>query len=67
MTETHTRTWTKAITWRVIATLLAALFVDISLAIALNIIQTVAYYIHERIWLRITWGKQTTPTPEETA
>jgi uncharacterized membrane protein len=57
MTETHTRTWTKAITWRVIATLLAALFVDISLAIALNIIQTVAYYVHERVWLKISWGR----------
>lgn len=58
MTETHTRSIVKSISWRVTATLIAMLFVDISLAILLNIVQTIAYYLHERAWLRIPWGKE---------
>lgn len=57
MTETHKRSWAKAIAWRLIATAIAAMFVDIGLAIAMNIIQTIAYYAHERAWLRIKWGR----------
>jgi uncharacterized membrane protein len=59
MSEAHSRTITKAITWRIIATLIAAYWVGFSAAIVLNVIQTLAYYIHERVWLKINWGKIT--------
>lgn len=57
MSETHARTWTKAITWRFVATLLAAIWMSLEAAIMLNIVQTVAYYFHERVWLKINWGR----------
>ncbi len=57
MSETHTRTIVKAITWRIIATLIAAWWVGFQVAIIMNIVQTVAYYFHERVWIKIRWGK----------
>lgn len=58
MTESHTRTLLRAITWRIVATLVTAAFTGISGAIIINIWMTVAHYIHERAWLRINWGKK---------
>lgn len=58
MTETHKRTIIRAITWRVVATLVTAAWTGLSGAIVINIFMTVAHYIHERLWLRINWGKQ---------
>lgn len=55
--DTKTRSIVKAITWRVVATLIAMYFVGLQLAILMNIIQTVAYYFHERVWTRIHWGR----------
>lgn len=57
MSETHSRTLVKAITWRIIATLIAAWWVGFEIAIIMNIVQTVAYYFHERVWIKIRWGK----------
>lgn len=56
--ETHKRSIIKSITWRVIATLIAAYWVGFEVAILMNIVQTIAYYIHERIWVNINWGKK---------
>lgn len=61
MSETHSRTIVKSITWRIIATLIAAYWVGFQIAIIMNIVQTVAYYFHERSWIKIKWGK----TPNE--
>ena len=58
MTETHKRTIIRAITWRIVATLVTAVWTGLSGAIVINIFMTVAHYIHERLWLRINWGKQ---------
>ena len=58
MRESHKRSWAKAIAWRIIATLIALVFVDLTAAIALNIIQTLAYYVHERLWIKIPWGRE---------
>ena len=58
MTETHKRTIIRAITWRVVATLVTAAWTGLSGAIVINIFMTVAHYIHERLWLRVNWGKQ---------
>lgn len=57
--DTHARSIAKAITWRIIATLIAMYWVGIQAAILMNIVQTIAYYIHERVWIKINWGRQT--------
>lgn len=58
MTETHTRTITRATTWRITATGVTAIFTGLEGAIVINVFMTIVHYIHERIWLRIGWGKQ---------
>ena len=57
MTETHKRTIVRAICWRIVATLITAAYTGISGAIIINIWMTLAHYIHERLWLKIKWGK----------
>ncbi len=56
MTETHKRTLTRAISWRIVATLVTAAFTGLSGAIIINIWMTIAHYIHERAWLKVKWG-----------
>lgn len=66
MTDTSSRTLAKTISWRFIATF--ATFIvsyiissDISIAGSIAgtqvIIHTALYYIHERIWIKVSWGK----------
>ena len=57
MTETHKRTIVRAITWRIVATLVTAVWTVLSGAIVINIFMTIAHYIHERAWLKLSWGK----------
>jgi uncharacterized membrane protein len=66
MTETTTRTLVKTISWRIIATIasfIISYFIidDIVLASSIAGIQvifhTILYYIHERVWIGIDWGK----------
>lgn len=57
MIETKTRSIVKAITWRVVATIIAYLWVGLEAAIIINIVQTIAYYFHERVWVHIDWGR----------
>lgn len=57
MRESHKRTWARAISYRLIATLITALFTGISTAIVLHLILTAIYYVHERVWLKVKWGK----------
>jgi uncharacterized membrane protein len=56
MTETHKRTIARAISWRIVATLVTAAFTGLSGAIIINIWMTIAHYIHERAWLKVKWG-----------
>ena len=56
--ETHKRTLVRAISWRIVATLVTAAFTGLSGAIVINIFMTLAHYIHERAWLRIGWGRE---------
>jgi len=58
MTESHKRTIVRAIVWRIIATLITAAWTGLSGAIAINIVMTLAHYLHERLWLRVQWGKE---------
>jgi len=55
--ETHKRTLARTIGWRIIATLIIAIWAGWSGAIMANIVLTILHYIHERIWLKINWGK----------
>lgn len=57
MTESHKRTIVKSITWRIVATLVTAAYTGISGAIIINLWMTLAYYIHERAWLKLSWEK----------
>ena len=68
MTEKHIRSITKAISWRIIATLTTVIIVyaltkDIAITLgagALDIVaKLIAYYLHERAWNMIRWGKST--------
>lgn len=56
--DTKTRSIVKAITWRIIATIIAYIFVGFTAAIIINVVQTVAYYFHERIWNHVNWGRE---------
>jgi uncharacterized membrane protein len=56
--ELHKRTIIRAITWRIIATLVTAAWTGLSGAIVINIVMTIAHYVHERVWLKIQWGKE---------
>lgn len=56
--ELHKRTIVRAITWRIVATLVTAAWTGISGAIVINIFMTAAHYIHERLWLKVKWGKE---------
>lgn len=58
MTETHKRTILRALSWRIVATLVTAAYTGISGAIVINIWMTLAHYIYERIWLKIHWGRE---------
>jgi len=68
--EKHSRTVIKAISWRVIATLTTMIAVYIftkepltSLGVgAVEVIAKITfYYLHERIWHKIPWGKEKHP------
>lgn len=54
--ETHKRTIARAISWRIVATLVTAVWTGLSGAIVINIFMILAHYIHERLWLKAKWG-----------
>jgi len=57
MSELHKRTIIRAVTYRVIALLITAIWTGLSDAILIHLILTLVHYVHERIWMRISWGK----------
>ena len=68
--ESHVRSIVKALTWRVIATLVTifvAYFIlgDVSHALEIGLLDTViklgAYYGHERVWDKVALGKEKKP------
>jgi uncharacterized membrane protein len=68
--ETHLRSWTKSVTWRLIGIVMLG---GLSYAMTRDWKQTtvittvfhtlrfVLYYFHERIWARIRWGTKLHP------
>ena len=74
VTETSARSIIKGLTWRLVATfstIVIAYLITGQTKIALQIggIEFVAkiavYYLHERIWLRISFGKKNLSSPVE--
>jgi uncharacterized membrane protein len=71
--DTHKRSIYKTITWRIIATVTTVVVIyiwtkswSISLisGIVANLIKTVFYYIHERLWNRTDYGRLVAPVKE---
>ena len=66
MTETRKRSITKAISWRIIATLTTVVIVfiftgEILLSLGIGFFEIISkmifYYFHERTWDGIRWGR----------
>jgi len=55
--ETKTRTLIRAVTFRMIALAVTIPIVGLKIALGIQLILLVAYYIHERIWMRVEWGR----------
>lgn len=84
--DTNLRSWIKAASWRltaiivlgIIAYLITGSWEEVTIiTILYHSVQVAVYYLHERVWHRISWGKKThplavlpvtkTPTPEDYA
>lgn len=66
MTDTHSRSIVKSITWRVLGTITTgavAFIMTGSFRITVAILsvevlaKTLIYYVHERAWHKISWGR----------
>lgn len=71
--DTHSRSFAKALSWRVtgtIDTLVISLIItqSIKLAAAIGVTEVVTksllYYLHERAWLKIAYGRRPYPAPD---
>ncbi len=65
LTETHTRTIIRMISYRITAWLFTILWTYLftgdlgsaaGFSTALHILLSVDYYFHERVWLKVKWG-----------
>ncbi len=72
--DTHSRSFAKALSWRVtgtIDTLIISLVVtgSIKLAAAIGVTEvftkSMLYYLHERAWLRIPYGRRLQPNGDK--
>jgi uncharacterized membrane protein len=57
MKEFHKRTIVRALSYRIVALLITAIWTGLSDAILIHIILTAVHYVMERMWLKINWGK----------
>lgn len=65
--DRHCRSWAKLITWRMLMVVTNTLIgwavtgrLDLGLAIGVVslIVNSIAYFIHERLWNLVEWGKR---------
>ncbi len=72
--DTHSRSFAKALSWRLtgtIDTVIISLVVtgSVKLAAAIGVTEvftkSLLYYLHERAWLKIPFGRQSTTVPSE--
>jgi uncharacterized membrane protein len=73
MIETHSRSFAKAISWRVtgtIDTMIISWFITgsakfaVSIGLVEVITKSLLYYAHERAWLKIPFGRKAAPTAQ---
>ena len=57
MTETHTRTVARILSYRIIAMLITALWTGLGNAVIIHIVLAIVHYVMERVWLKINWGR----------
>lgn len=66
MASTKQRSFSKSLTWRLIAvvssfvvayTLTKDIYFSINITIVSNVVNFILYYLHERIWLKVRWGR----------
>jgi hypothetical protein len=57
MTETHTRTVARTISYRIIAMLITALWTGLGNAVIIHVVLAAVHYVIERVWLKIKWGR----------
>ena len=57
MTETHTRTWVRTLTYRFTALLITAIWTGLSDAVTIHFVLAGLQYAMERAWLKIRWGR----------
>ena len=57
MIESHKRTVVRAISYRIIALIITALWTGLSDAIVIHLVLTAVHYIHERIWIKVRWER----------
>jgi len=55
--ETKKRTVVRALSYRIIALLITAIWTGLSDAIVIHVVLTAVHYVMERLWLKIDWGK----------
>lgn len=55
--ETHTRTWARTLSYRLVALLITAAWTGLSDAVAIHVVLSMLQYASERIWLKIKWGR----------
>jgi len=55
--ETWTRSIVKSIIYRVIATVVVALWVGIESALWLALVQTLLFILNDRVWQLVSWGR----------
>ncbi len=67
LTDTNLRSFTKAVSWRLVGTLdtillsfliTGKLTVALSIALSELVTKTILYYLHERMWNRVSWGRK---------
>ena len=72
--DTHSRSFAKALSWRLtgtVDTVIISLVVtgSVKLAAAIGVTEVftkaLLYYLHERAWLKIPFGRQPAPLPEK--
>lgn len=54
--ETHKRTITRTLSYRVTALLITAHWTGLGDAVAIHFVLAIWQYVLERIWLKIDWG-----------
>jgi hypothetical protein len=57
MSESHSRTLARTLSYRFTALLITSYWTGLSDAIAIHIVLAAWQYVIERLWLKVKWGK----------